>query len=685
MQASLTVFSANWFDCYSCARAQLTCPSCFGAPRADSGQAIKWYTAALGSNPRFERTKSNLYQFIDIGLNTTVTFNLTAPLVPATTYFVTVRGYTMPDVFTESVSNGIVGGFSVGLLAGIVTVQPYLNDLTALSARWNGFISPVPIYQYEIAISRANQQDLVFNYTSVGNLEAWSFGNLTGILLHNDSYRVCIRATDQALMQNKSCSEPLLVDLTPPCTGTVLHEHSSLSPRLTVAYESHEDEISINWSGFSDFESGLDHYSAVVLSGPTCDVLPRYQLGLLNQTGQCSGVIVNGSMLEAFSWSAIGNASMSSYVYRLTQGETLNPALRYMVLLRAYNKAGLSIVAASPIVMLDVSQPQEGVIMDGSSFRTDWVYQNSNTSIDAVWTHAFTSAQLNCPLSAEYRFASPSPVWNPATRFCRAGVCANTVPSNAALLGDDVTYDPSRVAYDQSGLSLSLVHPRAGLSYTGAIFTQLSSGLDGEYSAILQAAAGIDVINSMLWWGGSVTDLREPIASISRDPTIESTMVYPDTITYDGFGNAIVRKFSANAVGLQLRQMRNDSLSWVAIVWSSSLASPPIFTVVDLFFDASADLHTYAIQLVTGLDVGVRTRGDLLIDGQLAARFYAFPAINNALFGFNLYPTRPDTEALAVFTIAAAAIPLNDDRLCRVSLTPVFFSSFLFSMLFHFL
>ena len=105
-QESTSEYSASWTDCRICLEQNLTCRSCFGDVSLRKGQVVQWYAVALGTNTLFPKSRSNVVPYVSIGLNTTWTFVLPQPLKAGTKYFITVRAYSSPDVFSEVSSNG---------------------------------------------------------------------------------------------------------------------------------------------------------------------------------------------------------------------------------------------------------------------------------------------------------------------------------------------------------------------------------------------------------------------------------------------------------------------------------------------------------------------------------------------------------------------------------------------------
>ena len=78
---------------------------------ASDYQTIASYEVAMGTDRRYANTRDNIHPFINVGLNTSWTFEY-LDLVPITaTYYVTVRAHSLSTTVTEVTSNGVKVGF----------------------------------------------------------------------------------------------------------------------------------------------------------------------------------------------------------------------------------------------------------------------------------------------------------------------------------------------------------------------------------------------------------------------------------------------------------------------------------------------------------------------------------------------------------------------------------------------
>ncbi|CAH1268739.1 NCAN [Branchiostoma lanceolatum] len=123
------------------------------------------------------------------------------------------------------------------------------------------------------------------------------------------------------------------------------------------------DELHLSWAGFTDPESGIDHYEVAVFSGAACsaDSDERFQ--------ETDFVPVLFNITD----------------YTVTD-ISLEFGIPYFVRLRAFNKAGLSIMTESPPILLDLEDPVGGTVKDGRDFSSDVTHQSSITTMEGAYS-----------------------------------------------------------------------------------------------------------------------------------------------------------------------------------------------------------------------------------------------------------------------------------------------------------
>ena len=133
-------------------------------------------------------------------------------------------------------------------------------------------------------------------------------------------YETKIRSTNIVGLASELSSDGFVVDSTPPIMGEITHVEN---PPLEESSQFTSSEISVEWSGFLDKESGVQ----------------KYYLCIGTQPGGCN----------VMNFTDVGNStSYSSRDLQLVQGET------YFVSIKAENRAGLvSDVKSSTGVAVD--------------------------------------------------------------------------------------------------------------------------------------------------------------------------------------------------------------------------------------------------------------------------------------------------------------------------------------------
>jgi len=133
-------------------------------------------------------------------------------------------------------------------------------------------------------------------------------------------YETRIRSTNIVALASELSSDGFVVDSTPPVMGEVTHVEN---PPLEESFQFTSSEISVEWNGFLDKESGIQ----------------MYHLCIGTQPGGCN----------VMNFTDVGNSSSySSQGLQLVQGET------YFVSIKAENRAGLvSDVKSSTGVSVD--------------------------------------------------------------------------------------------------------------------------------------------------------------------------------------------------------------------------------------------------------------------------------------------------------------------------------------------
>jgi len=211
-------------------------------------------------------------------------------------------------------------------------------------------------------------------------------------LLHNASYVIYLRATDQALNTMLSTTS-VLVDLTPPDVIELGVRAIDLDADEEVNFMLYPGPIRMHINGYaSDEESGFGYYKV------------------------CVGRQGSGRIDDAYPCTYIGQSNGVQLDPMLFQG-AVEPGQWFIFTLQAFNHAGGHASVVSKPVQWNILQPVDGVVMDGpaidssdivamadavartaagaSVIVTDMDYQVSTTTLSAHWTNfSFTTTDI---------------------------------------------------------------------------------------------------------------------------------------------------------------------------------------------------------------------------------------------------------------------------------------------------
>lgn len=162
---------------------------------------------------------------------------------------------------------------------------------------------------------------------------------------------VMLVVTNGARITSTVVSRPLLIDTTPPSLGNV-----TLEKTAETAYFRKRHSITATWSGFVDDESHLSHFEWAI-----CEAC---------ETDKCVNQYVNVGL------DSTTNIDMFGFKYGIS----------YVVIVRAFNEAGLFSEACSKHFILDGVNPSPGTVFDGLERQIDREFQSSTTRLSANWS-----------------------------------------------------------------------------------------------------------------------------------------------------------------------------------------------------------------------------------------------------------------------------------------------------------
>ncbi|MBI2931957.1 MAG: hypothetical protein HYY16_09920, partial [Planctomycetes bacterium] len=268
---------------------------------------------------------------------------------------------TVPNTGTATITDDDVSDVTPPLPGtvndGAASDISFQASTTTLAANWSGFSDPESgISAYEWAIGSSPGATDVQPLTSVGLATNASNSSLT--LAGGTTYYVTVRALNGTGLATTAASNGVIVDTTPPVAGSV-----NDGPTSDIDAQNFTWQISANWSGFTDPQSGIAVYEWAIGSSPgATDVQPFTSLGTTSAA--------NGSL-------------------------SLADATTYFVTVRATNGVGLTTTASSDGVTIDIIPPAFPIILtpdDGTTTDSANGVQFSWTSVSGASGYRFQLA-----------------------------------------------------------------------------------------------------------------------------------------------------------------------------------------------------------------------------------------------------------------------------------------------------
>ncbi|XP_078696223.1 uncharacterized protein LOC144924666 [Branchiostoma floridae x Branchiostoma belcheri] len=237
--------------------------------------------------------------------------------------------------------------------------QAFQTSTSELYVYWDSFIDVEEhgmsshhsgIQKYELAIGSSHGGMDIRDFADHGVANMAAVHNLR--LQHGHTYYVIIRASDYVGFTVTSVSQGVTIDVTAPM---VTDAKIDVGGRYHLSTSS----VTARWDGvFLDPESGISHYEWSVGSGPG-------HADIMAFTRTESEEAVSDPVLDL----------------QLQEGHV------YYVSVKAYNGAGLSVIAVSWPTVVDSSPPEPGVVYDGvpSMGHQDADFQAELDTLQVRW------------------------------------------------------------------------------------------------------------------------------------------------------------------------------------------------------------------------------------------------------------------------------------------------------------
>ena len=384
-QFSTTELSANWDP--------------FGDASSDPTQSIDHYEVAVGNDRRYANTRSNIYYFVNVGLNNSYTFthlNLTAKQVR---YYVTVRAYSLAGGYAEGYSNGIRVGYDDDIIPGLVDVKPFQVSTNSMSISWSGFMSDIGIIQYKVGVSTHDvsisndtlecqmlfENDTFFDVKQLTAVALDEYVTLRNMNLnHGKSYFPTVVAEDESGMCMLVTGQAVTIDVTPPTTG-MIYVNDILSD--SVVFAKSRKETNVKWRSFTDQESGISSIHVTLLECNACSTLTSESCLIIAET-----MVQNGT---------------EATFYELD----LVPGNSYHINLTVTNGAGLTSFTSSAAIVLDESPPYSGLIKITDDWKTTKDFQSETDTIRGKLAVTLSQKAYECPNQLQYLPSSNVKDW----------------------------------------------------------------------------------------------------------------------------------------------------------------------------------------------------------------------------------------------------------------------------------
>ncbi|KAL3857351.1 hypothetical protein ACJMK2_012027 [Sinanodonta woodiana] len=627
-QILTTELSANWGG--------------FGDPTSDSPvQKISHYEVAIGNDRRFEKTRTNVHFFVNVGLNTSYTFtklNLTKKIVQ---YYVTVRAYSHAGSFEEVYSNGIRVGYHEGVVAGNVQHNRYEHTTNRVVVSWDGFSSDYGIRQYQVGISSNNTLPLnetmeckvfyqrysrtfdVQSLMSVGTNTYTALENLT--LQHDKTYYVTVVATDESGMCIAMNAGPLTIDTTPPSSGTLIFDGTSDH----VNFVTDERSMHISWMGFEDEESGIQYFNISLMSGSGCSQ---------------NEMFITDSIIQSVT------------VYNLTETTFYNLNLErnhaYYVTLLAVNGAELKTKITSVPILLDTTYTYPGTVKIGYDWFHEIAIQSSLTEIGITLAVARDEESHKCPHQEE--------IISPTTKL---------LPNSWMKLRQE--FSPFCVIDGEIPIKIQVRHSDDLTNVVkGGISSEIMSIRQGLYSFVLTGLSGENMFASLAV-ASSIESIPSNITHLIEREEFSKNFSLNSTNEEESGQNAIGPEDQYGA-GFLIPGFLVDNHTCYCLVWAKDMYKFEVkFIQLDMCADKVATEYGIDLEHVN-ISTGMTWQAKFLINGveKITINSLHFKdTVTTFVYGFNdndyIPPVRdPFNPFETKIRLNSIKVPVSTDKPC---------------------
>ncbi|XP_067663255.1 uncharacterized protein [Haliotis asinina] len=298
---------------------------------SDEESGTKSYSVAMGTRHAYADVVEyvmTVEECLDID-----TFNKTED---GHSYYITVKAINGAGLYTLSTSRPLVvdttppssGHVYDGVQSDVThddKDKDYITSVSEMAAYWEGFGDPhSSVAMYKVKVGTCKGCDDKMNEAKTGLHQYISLQHI--LLSPGVKYFTTVTACNTAgLCSSSSTSDGVILDSSPPVPGTVQDGTGDVD----IQFQATRTFIGCKWRGFSDPESGLDHYEWRIGTNPGADDI------LKARTAAVGEVIFHTLKRDQ----------------QLPVGRTLYSTIR------AFNKAGQYSEATSNGLLVDDSVP----------------------------------------------------------------------------------------------------------------------------------------------------------------------------------------------------------------------------------------------------------------------------------------------------------------------------------------
>ncbi|XP_060084880.1 uncharacterized protein LOC132564227 [Ylistrum balloti] len=438
--------------------------ACWKEVFSDLESGIQRYMWAVGSEPGYD----DILSYTDVGdvVCAVQDGNIVLDIHEGHAYYITIKAYNGAGLYSLASSWAVTVDLTPPVIGHVYDGKPedhlinqkdrdFQTDRTYIAAYWEGFHdahSNIREFSVSIGTCRGCQEVLETQAVGITSEFVLSMKHL-GVGL---TYYTTVTACNTANLCSSATSDGLILDNSPPTAGAV--QDGTLTS--DIHYQATQTYIGAKWYGFSDPQSGLDHYEwwAGTDRG-TDDVLAKEILHL-------SEVATNP---------AISSLPIGQSIY---------------ITVRAYNKAGLYVDTVSngftvdntaPVITKPALSEDLGVLISGKlflrdSFKVTWTAEDAESLIERQ--HLSIKAHRN----GEFQLSST-----------KVNGIVRDYTFTGLDLHDGVNYYVNLIACNGAGI--------CSQTESDAIFVDSSPPSRGMFSIKTNHASDInrEVPNSMTW------------------------------------------------------------------------------------------------------------------------------------------------------------------------------------------